>query len=148
MALQQQTRTSLRAAIANSGAFKELKGLLEMNSVGVASATFSVAAEAANNIDTTIQCKDEFGNNVAGVRSLDINIVGQSGGTGFNANTYTVAATTGAVVEVVASKVLRVLTNSTGQAVIRLTNAGAVTCYLALVLPNGSQTVSAAIAHT
>lgn len=147
MALTSVAGTALTSALANRPAARQIKAILNMLANGPASVTFTVAAESANNIDVTIQVKDENGVNLASVCSLEANVVSSAAATAFNANAYTITATTGAVVELVAAKVLRILTNASGVAVIRFNTVSAVTCFLAVVLPNDSMTVSATITH-
>lgn len=103
MALASVTKTFLTQALASRSAAREIIGLLNSLSGSLATVTFAVAVEAANNIDVTIQVKDEWGNNVTSVHALDVLLVATAAALAFNANAYTITATAGNVVEPVAA---------------------------------------------
>ena len=147
MALASATKVAIRAALACSSAAKEVLGLLGQLSGGIGSVVLTVGAEAADAIPLTIQVKDEWGNNVTAVHELTLSLLTSAAGVDFTANTYTVAATTGKLATVVTNKLFRVLTDATGLAVVTVTNAGVVTCFAGVGLPNGQRTISATITH-
>lgn len=105
---------------------------------GAASVSFTVGAENTNAIIVSCQAKDVLGNDVAEVVHLKILVCANAAGTALNANDYTIAAgTDGVVAETVADKVLECTTESDGDLDISLTLAGAGTCYLLAIGPNG-----------
>lgn len=105
---------------------------------GVASVEFSVGAEDTNVIIVGCQAKDVLGNDCAETVSFKVLICADAAGAAFTDEDFTIAAgTDGALVEVVADKVLEVVTESDGDADISLTNTGASTVYLLAVGPTG-----------
>ena len=94
--------------------------------------TFSVAAEVSNAIDVTIQLKIVKGDNISEVRVLEVWLADSVGAweTG-TAPSTSVGVQTGVAMNVpTALKRLRVMTNASGVAVIRITETSTGTWYL------------------
>ena len=68
MSLASATLGSLRAALAQSSAFRQLKGILNALSGGPHSVSFTVGAEDTNAINVACQLKDEWGDDLAATR--------------------------------------------------------------------------------
>lgn len=153
MGLKGEERATLIAAVANLSAGKKLTEVVETASNGVSAVSFSVGAEATNAIPVTITAKTLRGSGTSNAAldnkvTLDLLIVSNTSTLAYNAADYTIAATTGTVLELVADKCIRVTTDATGVAVVTLTISGAATSYLVPVLPNGELgTASGAITH-
>ncbi len=111
--------------------------------------TFSVGAEAANAIDVTIQVKNAKGDNVEAVRVLELWLSDSAGGweTATTPDT-SVAVQAGVAMDVpTANERLRVMTNASGVAVIRITHSAAHTWFMGAKLQD-IVTYSGAIAFT
>lgn len=148
MTLRSQTRNSLRAALANTGAFNQVKGCIDPLSGGIANMTFTVGTEATNAIVVACQALDEFGNVLTERCAVTLLLLADANGDAFNTENYTIAAgTDGALQELVADKVLLGITEADGDLDVSLTLAGAGTSYLACVLPSGRLVISGAITH-
>lgn len=108
---------------------------------------YTIAAEVANARDITIQVKDIQGNNLAEVRALEIWLADATNGweTG-TAPSGGITVQTGVAMNVpTTNKRLRVMTNSSGVAVIRITESGTRTWYMACKV-GAKPTYSGAIA--
>lgn len=111
-------------------------------------ASFSIGAEDTNAIVVSIQLKNEHGDDLSSVQGVWVGIFADANGTAFNANDYTIAAgTDGALVEVVADKLLFCTCEADGDLDISLTIAGAKTCYLGVILPSGKIVMSSVVTH-
>lgn len=150
MAIQQNTKLCLDAAVGNLAAGTEIRNILNVVEGGAASVTWTVGAEANNVIVVNMQAKDDQGANVAQKVALPVLICTDTDGSPSATGTedYTIAAgTTGKVFQVLADAALIVVTDAAGSADISLTNSGAATSYLAAVLPGGKLSFSAAVTH-
>lgn len=142
--LKSGTKASLETALASVNAKNDL-----VKALGVTGATFTVGAEAANVITVNVQLKDELGE-VSGVRAVTLLVLSAAAGTAFNTTDYTsiAAGTDGALVELVADKVLLATCEADGDLDVVFTlSSGGATSYLAVVLADGSLAVSGAITH-
>lgn len=127
---------------------KAVHGLFNGCSGGVFDASFSIAAEATNMIDVTITLKDEQGAALGAGVAVELLVLANSSGTDFTANTYTLAAgSLGKIATVVSNKIVKAITGTGGIVNLQITNAGAVTCYVGVVLPAGRQVISGAVTH-
>jgi len=145
MTISSNTRDSLDSALCDQAATKELLAKL-----GVIGATFTVGAEAANVIGVAIQLNDAYGNAIAVPSGVTICLFADAAGAGLNAQDYTTVAggTDGWAVEVVADKVLAAGSEADGDIDIDITlSSGAATCYLGVLLADGSWAISGAITH-
>lgn len=134
----------LQNGLANRGAGRMLGDHLEPQ---VATATFTIGAEAADAIVVTVQLKKLDGTNATERKAIELLIL-KADETDFNANAYTVASSAnGKVAESVANKVLVGYTTATGVVDVSLTIVGAATAKLAVVLPGGKMVVSDTITH-
>jgi len=109
---------------------------------------FTIGAESANAIDVTIQLQDASGNAISEVRLVDIWLADAvNGGVCTTAPDGGWSITTGTLFETItANKYARVLSNTDGEIVIRVTHAaGAKTLYLALLQSGDKVTYSGAI---
>jgi len=148
MALTGFERSVLIAAVAQPTTGKKLAEVIDNASDGVSTVEFSVAAEDTNAIAVTCTAKTLLGKALDNKVTFDMMIVSNTSTLAYNSSDYTIAATTGTVLEMVADKLLRVTTDATGVAVITLTISGAATSYFVPVLKNGELgTASGAITH-
>lgn len=110
--------------------------------------SISVGAEAADNVDCTIQIKNTNDANVAALHLVTWWLADSATG-GISSTTPTdVSVTTGTAIDAVgAVKSGRVMTNASGTAVIRVNYTGANTWYL-LTAVNGRVVASAALTFT
>lgn len=123
---------------------------LQRKMEGVASATFSIGTESGGDaIVVSIQLKDADGRDIASVQGVTIGLFTSADCTTFNSGDYTIAAgTDGALVELVADKLLFCTCEADGDLDISLTLTGAGTVYLALFDGDGKiLSVSGAITH-
>lgn len=108
----------------------------------------AVGAEAVNAITVTVQLKDSANANVAARYAVkaylstdaegdNVAAVAPTGGVAAGAN--------GVVIEEIADKSFVLVTNATGEVDVVITDAGAPTFYLILVMPDGSLVASGAI---
>lgn len=113
------------------------------------SATIAVGAEASNAITVTIQLKDSGNTNLAAIGHVDAYLSDASTGVAISASAPATSVAAGA-----AGKIIKELTTklawklqSSAAGVINLviTETGAATWYLVVVLPSGKQIVSGAI---
>lgn len=149
MALTGFERAVLTAAVAQPTTGKKLAEVVDNASDGVSTVTFSVGTETGGNvISITCTAKTLLGKALDNKVTFDVMIVSNTSTLAYNSSDYTIAATTGTVLEMVADKLLRVTTDATGVAVITLTISGAATSYFVPVLKNGELgTASGAITH-
>lgn len=148
MALTGQERATLIASVANLAAGKKLAETVEKASDGLAAVTFAIGAESANAIPVTITART-LQNRVLDNRvSFELMVVSSTSTMAYNSIDYTIAASSGVVVEVIADKLLRVTTTAAGQAVLTFTFASTGTSFLVPILPSGELgTASGAITH-
>ena len=109
--------------------------------------TYSIAAEASENIDVTITAKTPADQPIEEVVTFFVALYDDAAGAAPNTDNSTLSATTGEVLEVVADKLLLVKTNASGVAVIRFNITGAATTFLRARYPGGSGEYSAAVTH-
>lgn len=118
---------------------------------GVDSVAFTVGTEDGSNvINVAIQASDVEGNDIAERCLFFVGLFADANGDAFQtAEDYTIAAgTDGDVVEVVADKLLAVITEADGDADIDFTLTGAGTSYLIAFGPTGKVIgTSAAMTH-
>jgi hypothetical protein len=112
-------------------------------------ATFTIGSEAGDVINVAVQLKDANGANLSTLSNLTAYLSDNSSGNNFIATAPSgtvVIGTNGALFDVgSAKKVFHLISNATGQVDINITESGAKTLYLVLVLPNGLLKVSSAI---
>lgn len=148
MALTGFERSVLIAAVAQPTTGRKLCEVVDNASDGVSTVSFSIGEEATNAIAVTCTAKTLLGKALDNKVTFDMMIVSNTSTLAYNSSDYTIAATTGTVLELVADKLIRVTTNASGVAVITLTISGAATSYLVPVLKNGELgTASDAITH-
>lgn len=148
MALTGFERAVLTAAVAQPTTGKKLAEVVDNATDGISSVSFSVGAESSNAIPVTITAKTLLGKALDNRVSLELMIVSNASTLAYNAIDYTIAATTGVVIELVADKLIRVTTDATGVAVLTFTFASTGTSYLVPILPNGEfGSASSAITH-
>jgi len=119
------------------------------NAGALAAVGFTVGAEAANAINVALQLKDAQGNDLAVHSSVFAYLSDDASG-----NSIVSAApdggwaigTDGLLIPVVANKAAHLTSESDGDIDVTITHAaGAKTCYLIVVLPNGKLSASGAI---
>lgn len=123
---------------------KLIEGFLD----SIMGASFSIGAESTNAIVVSIQLKNEHGDDLSSVQGVWVGVFSNASGTAFNAGDYTIAAgTDGALIQVVADKLLFCTCEADGDLDISLTIDGASTCYLGVILPSGKIVMSGAVTH-
>ena len=150
MTLIDNIKAALTVALGNGPLATKVGNIVDTIDSRAANCSFTVGAEAANVINVAVQVQDEEGNDVSGRYAIELLLLDDADGDAFNTDNYTTIAigTDGALVEIVADKVLRVITESDGDVDIDITLAsGAATSYLAMVKPDGTLAVSGAITH-
>jgi hypothetical protein len=140
---------------ADAAELNKLAGLTsstaELNKIDGApfDASFTIGTEAANIINVAVQLKDADAVNLAAIKSLRIYLSDNTTGNNFIATAPSgtvVIGTNGALYDVGGNKkVFQVITNSSAQFDINITEVGVKTLYLVLVLPNGALKISSAI---
>lgn len=119
-----------------------------IEALGIGDASFSIADEDTNAIVVSVQLKDYLGRELTARTSVKVLVLADANGDAFESADYTIAAgTDGAVVQSVADNVLECITEADGDLDISLTITGGETCYLAVVLSDGSLKISGAITH-
>lgn len=112
-------------------------------------ATISVGAEAANAINVAIQLKDAGGADLAAVGYVTAFLSDDSGGLAISGTapaTSVAIGTDGAIIKELTTKLAWILqSEADGDIDLTITETGADTWYLVVVLPDGSQVVSDAI---
>lgn len=139
------TRNTIRQAFGMaSHVFKDF-----MRGQGLGGAEFTIGAEATEAITVNIQLKDGMNQDVDAVTAATIYVFADAAGAAFNTQDYTsiAAGTDGAVVERVADKILDCTCEADGDLDIVLTETGAGTVYLGVILSNGQFAMSGAITH-
>ncbi|MBT3708918.1 MAG: hypothetical protein HOG19_05720 [Gammaproteobacteria bacterium] len=145
MAITANTRDRLNHSLCDDAA---TNNLLSRN--GVAAASLTVGAEAANVITVAVQLNDENGDAIASPSGVTICLFADAAGAGLNAQNYTTVAagTDGWAIELVADKVLLAGSESDGDIDIAITlSSGAATCYVGVLLADGSWAISDAVTH-
>lgn len=145
----------LDGVTATTAELNKLAGLTsstaELNKIDGApfDASFTIGTEAANIINVAVQLKDADAVNLAAIKSLRIYLSDNTTGNNFIATAPSgtvVIGTNGALYDVGGNKkVFQVITNSSAQFDINITEVGVKTLYLVLVLPNGALKISSAI---
>jgi hypothetical protein len=149
MSLSGKEVLAYQSAVADLPAGKKLADVMNKFSDGAFNVAFSVSAEVSNIVTVTIDVTAPDGQPLAAPALLEFLVVSSVTTFAPTATDYTtIAATTGSVLEISADKLLRVVTNAVGRAVLTFTLAsGAATNFLAFVRPGGSLVASAAIVH-
>lgn len=149
MSLSGKEKIAIQSAIADLPVGKKLADALDKFVDGAFNVSFTVSAEVSNVVTVTITVTGPDGQALSAPVFLDMIVVSSLTTFAISTTDYTtIAATTGSVVEMVADKILKVLTDASGVAVLTFTlAAGAATNYLALLRPGGSPTASGAITH-
>lgn len=149
MSLSGKEKIAIQSAIADLPVGKKLADALDKFVDGAFNVSFTVSAEVSNVVTVTITVTGPDGQALSAPVFLDMIVVSSLTTFAISTTDYTtIAATTGSVVEMVADKILKVLTNASGVAVLTFALAsGAATNYLALLRPGGSPTASGAITH-
>jgi hypothetical protein len=145
MTITSNTRDSLDSALCDPAPTKDL-----LKRLGVTQAVLTVGAEAANVITVAVQLKNENGDEIAVPTGVLLCLFADAAGAGLNAQNYTTVAagTDGWAVELVADKVLLAGSEADGDIDIAITlSSGAATCYLGVLLADGSWAISDAITH-
>lgn len=124
-------------------------GELNLNDNQVAGATIVVGAEAADVIKVTIQFTDAAGADMATRVAVPWYLSADANGDAIaTAHSGGVAiGTDGLLLEWTANLSGLLISEADGDADIDMTEAGALTAYLVLIMPNGSLVVSDAITH-
>lgn len=119
------------------------------NAGALAAASFTVGGEAANAINVAIQLKDAQGNDLAVHSSVFAYLSDDANGNSIVATAPDggwAIGTDGLLIPVVTSKAAHLTSEADGDIDVTITHAaGAKTCYLIVVLPNGKLTASGAI---
>jgi len=115
----------------------------------VNSASFTVGTEAANIINVAVQLKNIDGKDMTEAAALLWYLAADSAGMtiGTAPSVGTSIGTDGLLIEWTANVAGLVISEADGDIDVNLEEAGALTNYLVLVLPNGSLTISGAITH-
>ena len=117
-----------------------------VNAVNIASLT--VGTEAADVINVAIQLKDAQGNDMAVHSSVFAYLSNDANGNAIATNAPSggwAIGTDGLLIPVVTNKAAQLVSEADGDIDITITEAGAYTVYLIVVLPNGKLAASGAI---
>ncbi|MBS0207520.1 MAG: hypothetical protein JSS27_01065 [Planctomycetes bacterium] len=113
-------------------------------------ASISTAAGASNVSLNTVQLKDGNGDNLTARRVVDIYLADDSHGDTITATTASGAVAAGAsgnvLAALVASKMLRVITDATGKFILSITDTAKTHFYIVVALPDGTPIASAQLA--
>lgn len=123
---------------------------LDTLSGALAGATIVVGSESTNVINVAIQLEDADGDDLAAQANLFAYLSDDANGDSVVATAPdggVVIGTDGLAIPVVADKAFRLTSESDGDVDLNITESGAKTEYLVLVMPNGSLVVSDAITH-
>jgi hypothetical protein len=119
------------------------------NAGAPAAASFVVGAEAGGNtINVAVQLKDAQGNDMAVHSSVFAYLSNDANGNAIVTNAPSggwAIGTDGLLIPVVTNKAAQLVSEADGDIDITITEAGAYTAYLIVVLPNGKLTASGAI---
>ncbi len=120
---------------------------LNLNDNQVASASFTIGAEAGNVINVAIQLKDAAGSDMATESSILFYLSANAdGSTSATAATSLAIGTDGLMIEWASNSSGLLTSEADGDIDINIGDAsGAATYYLVLVMPNGSRQISSAI---
>lgn len=142
-------KQALDSALVLPDAAKAIRNILNVNASGIGGVTFTVGAEVATVVTVNVQVNDPQGKPVQQRVALPLLLLADANGDAFTSTNYdTIAAgTDGALLELVADKVLLGITEADGDLDVAITEAAASTCYLAAVLPDGRLAISGAITH-
>jgi hypothetical protein len=123
-------------------------GVLD-NALAVASVGFTIGAEAGGNtINVAMQLKDANGADLAVRSNVFAYLSNDANGDAIATNAPSggwAIGTDGLLIPVVTNKAARLTSEADGDIDVTITEAGAYTVYLAVVLPNGKLNVSGAI---
>jgi hypothetical protein len=147
MPLTGTERTALISSVAMPAPGRKLADALDVLVDGGMRIAYSISAEVTNVITVTITATGLDGAPLANRVWLDILLISSTSTFAPNAADYTIAATTGQVLEKIADKEISVITNAAGVAVLTFSIATAATSFLATKLPGGEMVVSAAMTH-
>lgn len=114
----------------------------------LSAATITVGAEAANAINVAVQLLDQSGNEMVGRRNLIAYLSDDANGDSIAAaaaDGHVAVGTDGLAVHLVTDKVFMVTSEADGDFDLTITESGADTWYLILVLPDGRLIASGAI---
>jgi hypothetical protein len=114
----------------------------------VGKATFTIGAEAANVITVAVQLQSTKFQNLTSRGSVDWYLSDDANGDSIVATAASggvAAGTDGVVIPLVTGKMGKAISEADGDIDIAITHVGAKTCYLVIVLPDGSMNVSNAI---
>ena len=112
--------------------------------------SFTIGAESGNTINVAVQIKqDRTGTAITSRRVLDVYFADANTGAAIIGTAPSGGAaigTNGAILaSIVANKMYRIVSNASGQFDLTITEAGAKTLYMVVVMPNGRLVVSGAI---
>lgn len=143
--------TDSRAIIFNPAEGEIQKETLDADVQGrVPTVGFTIGAESGNARDITIQLKDVSGNNLSAVRAIEIWLADST--TGWELTTAPnggVSIQTGTAMDVpTAGKRLRMMTDASGVAVIRITESGTKNLYVRVLLEGHAIETSTVVAFT
>lgn len=111
-------------------------------------ATITVGAEGTNAIDVTIQLKDANGDDLAVRGAVRAYLSNDANGDSIITTApsgHVAIKTDGVCAHLITDKVFELISESDGDIDLTITEAGALTCYLILILPNGKLKASGAI---
>jgi hypothetical protein len=116
-----------------------------------AGASIVVGAEATNVRQIAIQLKDAQGKDLAHRATVQIAVLADANGDAFVAtggSTGIAVGTDGALLPIVAKKLFLAISEADGDIDLTWTDTGTEAAYLAVILPNGSMVVSAALTNS
>jgi hypothetical protein len=145
-ALKTEAIADLVSAMAGTG-LQATAGVLATNEP-VGGATFSVGTEGTDAIIVGVQLKTEAGVDIAHRGVVHAYLSDDANGDSLVASAPSggvAIGTDGLAIPLVANKAFLLTSEADGDIDLSITEAGAKTCYLAVVLPNGKLTVSGAI---
>lgn len=148
MSISGTERTALISAVAMPALGRKLAEVVDTMSDGGMRIAYSISAEVANVITVTMTATSLDGQPLTNRVWLDMLLISSTSTYALNTADYTIAATTGVVLQEVADQKLTVLTSATGVAVLTFSIATAATSFIATKLPGGKMAVSSAITHT
>jgi len=150
MTLGREEKRIVAAALGDQNTANKVTSIMDLAADGAYGVSFSVGAETANAIETTLTFTGVDGTTLTSPVMVDIMIVSSTSTNALNTTDYTVAAgaSGGVIAQLVADQVVRGITTSAGVLKVVLTLAsGAATSFLAVRLANGKITHSPAITH-
>lgn len=127
-----------------------LPGLAGNNAYEIADVAFTVGAEGTNAINVALQLKDAAGNDLAVRGAVYAYLSDDANGDSIIASAHSsgwAIGTDGLLIPDVTNKSGHLVSEADGDIDLTITEAGAKTAYLVVVLPNGTLKVSGAITH-